>query len=282
MVILEVDVVVCVPDDWSLRAQFGSDLELNSVFHWVWWVFNSLQVDLPSLVKAIAALPPVDMSVLRIGSSMDIKASDSQISDVSSASIEPSDLLDVVGSEVGNDGSITIVVPGGTSVVVLDGDCLSSVSSCSNRSCSPVNNPPLLNVFSHSVSDSQSELMSTDVFMVEEGLSSLHHRSDLELDSISQWVSWEVNSLSVNEPLLRCVVPAWVELSVFIDAVTSTSSSEANAGMVDNSSSSEGNLLEWFVSPWSNVGIVSWSMLVSISVRDGIVSLLPPSDGVSS
>jgi len=120
------------------------------------------------------------------------------------------------------------------------------------------------------------------VLRSKECLSSLHHGDDLELSSVSQWVSWEVDSLRVGEPLHRSVVFAWVELQWDVLGVGCILSSEADAGMVDNLSSSEGDLLVWFVSPWSNIGILLWSMLVSKSVGNGHVSLLVPSDRVGS
>lgn len=135
-----------MPFDWSLGGELGSDLELDSILDWVWWVLDSLGVDLPSLVKAVVALVPVDMSVVSVGVTMDIQASNSQISDVSSASLEPSDLLDSLALVDSNDGCETVVEPVLTSVVVLDRDGLSSVSSRSDGSGSPVEHKPLLDV----------------------------------------------------------------------------------------------------------------------------------------
>ena len=124
--------------------------------------------------------------------------------------------------------------------------------------------------------------MSSNVLRVEEGLSSLHQRSDLELSSVSHWIFWEVDSLTVDEPLLRWMVFAWVELHVFTVTVASALSTEANSGMIHKLSSSEGDLLVWIVGPWSDWGPLSWSMLISKSVGNCKVSLLPPSDRMGS
>lgn len=84
IVVEEVEIVVSVPVEWSLGVHLGSDLELNSVPHWVSWVLDSLGVNHPSLVLAVVALVPMDVSVVRVGVSVYVKASLSDISDVSS------------------------------------------------------------------------------------------------------------------------------------------------------------------------------------------------------
>jgi len=52
--------------------------------------------------------------------------------------------------------------------------------------------------------------------------------------------------------------------------------------MVDECSSSEGDLLVWIVFPWSDDSVLSWSVLVVIPIGNSIVSLLERSDGFGS
>jgi hypothetical protein len=134
---------------------------------------------------------------------------------------------------------------------ILDGDGISSVGSRSDRSGSPVEDPPLLDVFWEVVSDSQSVLMTADMLVVEQGSVGLHDRFDLELDSVSKWVSWEFDSLLIDVPLLVETIVTWEEDDVSSMSVGGTMDINADAGMVDKSSSSEGDLLVWLVSPLS-------------------------------
>lgn len=73
--------------------------------------------------------------------SIDIKASSSEISNVSYISSEPSHLLESFSSVLSNDSSNSSLGP----VVVssLDGDNLVSVREGSDGSSSPVEHPPL-------------------------------------------------------------------------------------------------------------------------------------------
>ena len=62
------------------------------------------------------------------------------------------------------------------------------------------------------VLDSQSVLLSSDVLSPEEGSVSSHSVLDLESDSIVEWVSWEVNSSSVDPPgLVETIVTVPVD-----------------------------------------------------------------------
>ena len=121
------------------------------------WIVVSSLVNEPGLVKSIMALVPVDMSSVSVGVSVNIKASNTDISDVSSGSVEPSDLLDHFTSVLSDNSSVVEVV-----IVVstlLDRDGLSGVGSRSNSSCSPVEDEPLLNVVWVVVLDSESVLV---------------------------------------------------------------------------------------------------------------------------
>ena len=63
-------------------------------------------------------------------------------------------------------------------------------------------------------SDSQSVLMSSNVLTEEQGLVTFHLRSNLELDSTSQWLSWISISMSVNSPCLVLAIVALVPVNV--------------------------------------------------------------------
>jgi len=103
------------------------------------------------------ALVPVNVSSVSIGVSVNIEASSTDISDVSSTSIEPSDLLEPLTSELSNNSGVVVVVPVSSSL--LDGDNLSSVGSRSNSSCSPVEDEPLFLIVWVVVLDSKTILL---------------------------------------------------------------------------------------------------------------------------
>ena len=80
------------------------------------------------------------------------------------------------------------------------------------------------------VSDSKSPLVSSDVFMVEESSVASHSGLDLELDAVSDWVFWIVNSLSVGVPsLVQTVVALVVDCPSSI-GVTSSVDVKASSG----------------------------------------------------
>jgi len=93
----------------------------------------------------------------------------------------------------------------------LDRNDLLSVGSRSNRSGSPVEGEPLLDVLWCVVSDSKSILVGSNMLFHEQSPVGLHHGLDLELDSIFQWVSWEFDSLSVWVPLLMGLSDTWLK-----------------------------------------------------------------------
>lgn len=121
------------------------------------WIVVSLLVNNPCLVEAVVALVPVNMSSVCIGVSMDIKASVSNISDVSSLTFEPSDLLKERSSVLSCNSSIVVVSPILSSK--LDGNNMFHVGSSSNGFCSPVEDEPLVVVVWVIVLDSESILV---------------------------------------------------------------------------------------------------------------------------
>lgn len=67
----------------SVTSHLTLDLESDSRGEWLTWVVVSLLVDIPGLVKTLVALVPVDVSSMGVGVSVNVKASDVDISDVS-------------------------------------------------------------------------------------------------------------------------------------------------------------------------------------------------------
>lgn len=259
--------VVANGSNWPSAGHLGLDLESDTILDWVLWVLNTLLVDNPTLVGTVVTFPPDDVSLVGVGTSMDIKTSNSNISNVSSVSREPSDLLKLFTLELSDDSVVSVMVP--VVSVDLNGDDLGSVGNSSDRSGSPVEYEPLVNVLWVSVSDSQSILMSTDVFSGVEGSSVLHSGSDLESDSISEWVSWEDNSLLGKGPGLVSTIVAWVEDNMSVVYIFTSMDIETSSGVVSNVSvltSPEGDLLVWLVDPLSESSINSWSMEISVSV----------------
>lgn len=231
----------------------------------------------------VMAFIPVDMSVVGVGSSVNIEASSSLISDGSSVSVEPSDVLESFLSVVSHDGGVTIVTPVVTSS--LDGDGLVSVREGSDRFGSLVEHEPLLVVVWVSVSDSQSVLMASDMLGDDQGSVGWHGRLDLESKSVSQWVSWEVNTLLVEVPSLVCTVVASPEDSVSVVVVVTSMDIEAESGNISDVSSAswpEGGSLVSLGSPLSDDSSATNVELRAVLVREGEVSLLLWSDGSSS
>lgn len=202
----------------------GSDLELDLILKWVSWVVETLLVINPTLVWTIVACPPDNVTLVGIASSVNIEASLSKISDVSSLTIEPSDSHQVVIGLEGSDDSVwTISIP--VILASLNGNSLVSVGLGSDSSSSPVESEPLLDVIWVEVLDSESILLSSNVFSNVESSSRLHLSSDLELDTLLEWIFWEFNTLSVKEPSLRSMSSADVPVDLVVVVVTSSKSS---------------------------------------------------------
>lgn len=123
--------------------------------------------------------------------------------------------------------------------------------------------------------------MSSDVLVVEQGSVGWHLGFDLESDTISEWISWERNTLLVDEPSVSLSGIAWVEGNMAFVSVGRSPDLQADASIV-----SEVLSLTWevreslvvFVGPLSDDSGESWSVLVVSLVRDGVVSLAPGSD----
>jgi len=101
---------VLMPEERLVVWHSGSDLELDSAGQWLFWVLITLGVDPPSLVSTVVALVPDSVSVVSIRVSVNIEASHSHISDVSNATVEPSNLLKHISSVewLGNSGVMEV------------------------------------------------------------------------------------------------------------------------------------------------------------------------------
>ena len=206
---------VLSPVEGSVVAHLGSDLELSAIWKWLSSPVDVLLVDVPALVVAVVAVPEDNMSVVTVVSTMNIEALATVVSDVSSVSRVPLDSLSVVSSPWSHGGGNS----DSEASSLLVGNHEASLVEGSDGLSSSVEGEPLLVLGWVVVSDSESELVSSDVLVVEEGSVVWHHRSDLELDTGSQWVLWIVNSSSVDPPSLVGVVVALVPDDVSVVSV---------------------------------------------------------------
>jgi len=167
----------------------------------------------------VGAFVPGQVSVVRVVVSVSPQASSSDISDGSSARVVPSGSLEGLASEVSDSGGIAVVSPVGSGL--LDGDGVVSVGNRSNGSGSPVEDPPLLVVVWVVVLDSKSEVSVTNVLVPDDGSVSAHSGFDLESNSAFEWISWEVNSSSVEREGLSHIVEASVPMDISVLSVGS-------------------------------------------------------------
>jgi hypothetical protein len=72
------------------------------------------------------------------------------------------------------------------------------------------------------VHDSQSVLMTTNMFMIEKSSVSSHSRFDLEFNSVSQWISSVVKWFSVKVPSLISTIVANPVNDFFVISVSSS------------------------------------------------------------
>jgi len=169
---------VLVPEESSVGWHQRFDLESSAIWNWLSWVSNSCSVKNPTLVGSVMAVPEDDVSVVMVVSTMNIEALSTVVSDVSVSSTVVGDVLvdlsDPWSDNSGDTNSVSV------SLLVRDGEL--SSSSRSDGSGSSVEDEPLLSFTWHVVSDSQSELVGTNVLVPEEGSSSAHLGSELESD----------------------------------------------------------------------------------------------------
>lgn len=89
----------------SLKLEFGSTLER------LFWILDSLGVEVPGLVQAVVAVVPECVHVVMVSTTIDIQALSTVVPDVSSASSPEGDML-VVASVVKSHDSGGIVFHG--------------------------------------------------------------------------------------------------------------------------------------------------------------------------
>lgn len=198
--VLLVTHVVRVNEDRSSLGHSRSDLELHTVGDWRSLVFNNnLEVNSdegPALVGSVVAVPEDDASILSVATTVDIEALATVVSDVSlGTSVDSDSLVDLV-SPLSDDSRVSDVELLAGSVG--DGEFL--VRSSSDGSGSGVEHEPELLVkllvvlqdLDVELVDSQSELVSTDVFVPEQEPARFHVGLDVEHDIVGQWlmVSW--------------------------------------------------------------------------------------------
>ena len=102
------------------------------------------------------------------------------------------------------------------------GDSSLLVGFLSNGSGSAVKDEPLVVISWIVILDSNSVLMTTNVFMNRKSTTTLHSRSQLEPLSVSKWLLWELELLLVDEPSLVETVMAVVEDYMSVVSVGST------------------------------------------------------------
>ena len=170
---------VLVDRQGSVVTHLGSDLESDSVVEWLSSPVDVLLIDVPALVETVVAVPEDNMSVVSVGSTVNIEAFATVVSDVSSLSRVPLDSLGVVTSPWSDGGSnsdseaLTLLVSNDHVSLVENSDGLSS----------SVEGEPLFVLGWVVVSDSKSVLTGSDVLVVEESSVVSHNGSDLEFDT---------------------------------------------------------------------------------------------------
>jgi len=167
---VSVTIMSLVVEKSSVSSVSISELESNTIIEWLSVVSSTNLIEVPSLVDTIVAFPVDNVVVVMVSSSISIKAESTVVSDVRRSSIVPSDsivvsssVLSGINSNIGSECSTDLVTDTIVSLVV-GSDGLSS----------QVEGPPLFSVGWIVVLDSDSVLMSSDVFMVEHSSVSVH------------------------------------------------------------------------------------------------------------
>lgn len=206
---------VLAPEEGSVALHSRLQLELDSVLERLSWVLDSIGVELPALVSSFVACPEDGVSLVTVVSSMNIQAFLRVVPKVLPASLEVGDFLVVLT----NPWSDACCNSDSVSISILIRDGVVSLGQSSDCLCSPVESEPLLGITWHMVLDSQSPLVSTDMFSPVEGPESRHLGSDLELLAVGKRVGWIVCSCLVDVPgLVHTVmaVPPGGMLSIYI------------------------------------------------------------------
>lgn len=177
----------------------------------------------------VVASPEDDVSMVGVRFSVNIEALAWDVSDVSVVSTVVGDHLVVVSSAVLSDDSSNA---DSESLSSLVGDGIVSSDLRSDSSGSLIEDPPLSSVPWLVVLNSKSELVSTDVLVPEEGSLRSHSSSELELDIISEWLSWPGLGSLIDEPSLVETIVAVVEDHVSVVSLAVSMDIEALSSVV--------------------------------------------------
>lgn len=140
------------------------DLESSGIRKWISWHMDGLWIEQPSLVNTIVAFVPLGMSFMSVRVSMNIKALSAVVSDVSVPSTVVGDLLIALVLVVSSDSRLSSVA-----ISCSSRDSSSSIRDNSDGSCSLIESEPLFDVPRVVILDSQSPLMSSNVFIHSKG-----------------------------------------------------------------------------------------------------------------
>jgi len=240
----------------------------------------------PTLVESIVAAPPGDWLLVSVLNLPDVEAKATVVSDVSSASSEPGDLLEVsLSVDVRSDDS---KLADSESLLELVGDGVVSHGSGSDGSSSLIKSPDVVLDTILEGGDSESVVLgdSSDLSgVVVKNSVSWEDGSDDEGGAVSDWVSWCVEALSADIPDLVLTVMAVVPLEWSLVGESSSVNVEALSSLVPevlSLASEEAELLIVLVSPSSDDGWSSNLVSLAVLVGDSEVSVLGDSDRVSS
>lgn len=154
----------------SVSRHSRLDLESHTIVFWISWEVNSVEVNGPGLIETVVAIPEDKVSVVMVMTSVNIKTLSWDVSEISvwstvvGKSLESFTLPDSDDSSSVSQESLTSLVRDGVVSSVVGSDCNSS----------SVEDPPLSWVPWFTVVNSESELISTDVLVPEDGFSSAH------------------------------------------------------------------------------------------------------------
>ena len=94
--VVSVSTKVVFDDKSSSDSSVVSELEQNVIIQWLSSVQSSLLIQEPGLVKTVVAVPEDHVSVVSVGSTVDVKTFSSIVLEVSVCTLNPSDLNGVV------------------------------------------------------------------------------------------------------------------------------------------------------------------------------------------
>lgn len=262
-------------------------MEFNSISEWEVWEDIGLSINDPTEVVPVSALIPVNSVASAVKSWNSSKASLGDISNVLSSSTEPSGQLVGMSLILSGNTLMAVVLP----VVVVQWvrNSESSVSEGSDSLGSVVESPPLLWIFRVSWLSPQDVAVTSVLLSVNQLIVTELSVGKLELNSISEWVSWEVNFLgSVKSPSLMSNISAILPVkcsSVVVHSSVDTEASLTWVSQVHGVTIEVVNLIVHCVVVISKLMKSSLSKMLHLAVSESSQnpgSLLPGSDSFSS